>query len=116
MKSRTELLTVVRLPTTWRPRRVQIGWIPRGSREPLIVARGSMSVRNGTVNIALQISYQARIGIMICQSSAFKLRAKQDGLRTSDSVHSVYLTPKKSNPLKRKLLTDQSRVLFPLFH
>jgi hypothetical protein len=36
--ARTYLVTVVRLPTTRRPRRVHIGWIPRGPREPLMAA------------------------------------------------------------------------------
>ena len=38
-------MTVVRFPTTSRPKRAQIGVKPRASREPLIAARGSISVR-----------------------------------------------------------------------
>ena len=53
MNPRTDVLCVVRLVTTCRPNAAQIGCAARGSREPLILAFGSSSVRKGTGRVAV---------------------------------------------------------------
>lgn len=60
MKSRAELLTVVRFVMTLRPIRAQIACTPSGSREPLMAARESSWVRNGVVSIDLWSAARSR--------------------------------------------------------